>query len=339
VLVLAAIVCVLPLAATAQDAASEEIQRELEQRALEGQAEALAAEREARFDKARARLEEAAREIAALSGEVAGQFASEVMEQVRMETRRAYLGINVASADDPEGVLIEGVTPGGPAAEAGLRPGDVIRSIDGEDLVNTPNSTPVEKLVAHLRGVETGDAVELGIAREGREMEIPVETGTLDLPVFSFSFDDEDVEFDPGHFASRAHNAFIGRWGDLELVDLTPELGEYFGSEEGLLVVRKPRDASLTLMEGDVILGIGGRRPTSPEHAMRILRSYEPGEALEMEIIRKGRRQNLTVDLPTASDRAARFHPAGPLPGEALPENRHRATLRRHRDEPGQHTF
>ena len=96
-------------------------------------------------------------------------------------------------------------------------------------------------------------------------------------------------------------------------MSLTPELGEYFGTEEGLLVIRKPRDASLKLQEGDVILAIGGRSPTSPEHAMRILRSYEPGEQLDMQIIRKGRRETLAVALPTGNDRSAR-RPSGLRP-------------------------
>src|SRR5439155_6359849 len=68
-------------------------------------------------------------------------------------------------------------------------------------------------------------------------------------------------------------------WGDLELVSLNPDLGEYFGTKEGVLVVKAPADSSLPLKSGDVILKIGDRTPSSPSHAMRILRSYEAGES------------------------------------------------------------
>ena len=305
-------VALVPLCVSAQQSV-EEAERAVERAAREAEAAELAAEREARFDEARARLEEAAREIAALSGEVAGEVASEVMEHFRMDSRRSYLGINVGPADEERGVEVLGVTPGGPANEADVRTGDVIVSIGGEQLTATPGSSAVAKLTAHMRGVDPGTPVELELERDGKRRSATVLAGTLEEPVLSFAFGDEDFEFDPEHLNRLAHSAFLGRWGDLELVSLTPELGEYFGTEEGLLVIRKPRDASLKLQEGDVILAIGGRSPTSPEHAMRILRSYEPGEQLDMQIIRKGRRETLAVALPAGNDRSAR-RPSGLRP-------------------------
>jgi S1-C subfamily serine protease len=91
---------------------------------------------------------------------------------------------------------------------------------------------------------------------------------------------------------------FGGPFHELELVALTPGLGAYFGTQEGLLVVRAPNDAALELIDGDVILDIGGRTPTSPEHAMRILRSFEPGETLRLQIMRSQRRETLEFELP-----------------------------------------
>ena len=55
-----------------------------------------------------------------------------------MMTRRARLGIKVnlqARASDSIGAYVEGVTPGGPAAKAGLEAGDVITKLDGTSLV------------------------------------------------------------------------------------------------------------------------------------------------------------------------------------------------------------
>src|SRR2546427_12533397 len=55
-------------------------------------------------------------------------------------------------------------------------------------------------------------------------------------------------------------------WGDLELVSLNSDLGEYFGAKDGVLVVRAPADSSLPLKGGDVITSIGGRKPANPSH-------------------------------------------------------------------------
>jgi hypothetical protein len=53
------------------------------------------------------------------------------------------------------------------------------------------------------------------------------------------------------------------RFSDLDLVDLNPDLGEYFGSKTGVLVVKAPSDSTIPLKAGDVILKIDGREPKS----------------------------------------------------------------------------
>lgn len=92
--------------------------------------------------------------------------------------------------------------------------------------------------------------------------------------------------------------ALPSRWLDMELVGLNSELGEYFGTSEGVLVVRAPKDSALSLRGGDVILRIGAREPTSAAHALRILRSYESGETVRLEIMRDKRRRTLEVQIP-----------------------------------------
>ena len=94
----------------------------------------------------------------------------------------------------------------------------------------------------------------------------------------------------------------------MELVDLTPDLGKYFGTDEGVLVVRAPKDEALQLKDGDVILNIDNREPESPEHALRILRSYSQGETLEIQVMRQKRRRTLDITVPDRSDEAA-IHP------------------------------
>ncbi len=62
----------------------------------------------------------------------------------------------------------------------------------------------------------------------------------------------------------------------MELATLSDRLGSYFGAKSGVLVVRAGEVACFKLQDGDVIVAIDGREPTSAAHATRILRSYQP---------------------------------------------------------------
>ncbi len=84
----------------------------------------------------------------------------------------------------------------------------------------------------------------------------------------------------------------------MELVELNAGLGQYFGTDEGLLVVSAPESTSLQLEDGDVIQKIDGREPTSVRHALRILGSYQAGESLKLEIMRNKKRRTLDVEIP-----------------------------------------
>jgi S1-C subfamily serine protease len=82
------------------------------------------------------------------------------------------------------------------------------------------------------------------------------------------------------------------------------------------LVVRAPADGALQLQDGDVILAIDGREPSSGSHATRILRSYQPGEKLALRIIRQHKNLQLEVTVPDRSMQHDGPHRAGSAPAE-----------------------
>ncbi len=252
---------------------------------------------------AREALEAAAREVARLSSEVAGPVVGDVMRQFRMTGRRAMLGISIS--DSPEGVRVDGVTPEGPAAESGIETGDVIIAVDGASLTG---ESPSELLIAQMGNVEPGDTVTLTVVRNGEEQDMDVIARGLTPLMFGYAgpgggnYTNYTMRGVPGQYALPAFDVLrrFGRWRDMELVELTPELGSYFGTDTGILVVRAPTDVA-ELQDGDVILEIGTRTPNSTEHAMRILGSFEPGETLELTIMRDQRRQTLEIELPQSA--------------------------------------
>src|SRR6266852_3456131 len=232
---------------------------------------------------------------------------------------RGRIGVIVntaASADsDKIGARIDGVTPGGPAAKAGLKAGDIITKFNGTSLAGVraeseDESGPGMKLVQLAHELDPGDTVQVEYRRGGDSKKATLVAEEVDGSAFTFS---------PGamvmppmtpmpEFEGHGFSFCFGEgWCDLNLVRLNPDLGEYFGTTEGLLVVKAPADSSLPLKSGDVILSIGGRKPTTVEHAMRILRSYDTGETVSIEIMRKQKRMTLSWKVPAESARTRIF--------------------------------
>ena len=227
---------------------------------------------------------------------------------------RGRIGVVVRSDADSEtdkiGARIEGVTPGGPAAKAGLKVGDIITKFNGTSLAGAKaedeeESGPGNKLVELARGLEPGDTVQLEYRRgsDGKKATLVAERLPR-LEMFRFP---EPPGMAMPRMPDMNFEFFGSPWGDLEVVSLNPDLGEYFGTKEGVLVVKAPADSSLPLKGGDVILSIGGRKPTSPSHAMRILRSYEPGETVALDIMRKQKRVTVSWKVPERGERRLRY--------------------------------
>jgi S1-C subfamily serine protease len=83
----------------------------------------------------------------------------------------------------------------------------------------------------------------------------------------------------------------------LELAPLNPDLGQYFGTTEGVLVIRAPKGGSLALKGGDVVQAVDGRKPSGPSHLLRIMRSYDRGETFKLDILRNKKRETVTAKL------------------------------------------
>jgi C-terminal processing protease CtpA/Prc len=298
------------LAGTAQGQSQDETlrQQELEMR----EQERTMREAEAELEQARKRLEEAAREVAELSIQVAPEV--EIIREIR-GGQRAMLGVNIGSGGDSggDGVYVAGVTPGGPADEAGLKGGDLITGVGEQSLKSDSAREANRKLLDFMRKVEPGDDVTVHYQRDGSEKQAKIRTKAAAPMAFGYATGPgQKIFISPGDAPPMnvdvqvlgdapmlgLHGGFFRAWPGMELVTLTPGLGEYFGTSEGLLVVRSPEDESLDIKDGDVILSIDGRTPQNPGHAMRILRSYQAGEKITLQMVRKKKKRSVEIVLP-----------------------------------------
>lgn len=254
-------------------------------------------------------------------------------------TNRGRIGVIVSTGSEPAtdsiGAVVQAVTPDGPADDAGLKPGDIITVFNGNRLAGRADQTPGAVLIDEAQKLDPGDTVRVTYRRDGA-----TKTATIvahDMNAFMYRFDprvaDSALQRSMREFSKqrvvdsavtrameRSRDALararvmqmdrsgpsmlfrIGeRWSDMELTSLNPALGSYFGTTHGLLVVRAPRDSSLELRGGDVILKIGDRVPESPAHAMRIFASYQAGEKIQLEIMRQKKHMTITATVPDRS--------------------------------------
>lgn len=83
-----------------------------------------------------------------------------------------------------------------------------------------------------------------------------------------------------------------------ELTELNPELGEYFGADEGVLVVRVPDGtpaARAGLMAGDVVVQVNGRAVDDVSSLRRQISRLGAGDPIRLEVLRK--KQRRTIEL------------------------------------------
>lgn len=283
----------LALSATAGVAADEKSQAE------EAKSQA---ELERKLAEARKRLDEAARDVANLSMSLSDDVVPHMgaIGGRMMGPPRAVLGVNLGPQADASGggVEIVSVSPGGAAERAGLKAGDVLTQINGKALKSDDDGSAREQLLTAMRKVKPGDSVALSYRRDSKVVKANLVAQPLADRFFTMAI---PPTAGIGPHARMPNFLFMrgeGVFGSAELVPMTAKLGQYFGTQSGLLVVRAPDDSRLKLEDGDVIVDIDGRTPSSPSHALRILSSYQPGEKLKLNILRAKQRMSFEITVP-----------------------------------------
>ncbi|HEX2139832.1 MAG TPA: PDZ domain-containing protein [Woeseiaceae bacterium] len=303
----------LILVTTTVPAAAQDAEADAESRA---RAAAQSAERsQTRAENIEVQLREAEERLAEAAAHVAELSRSRLPDMSVIERRirglnRPVFGVTIGPGENEgpvEGVTILAVTPGSAAAEAGLRAGDVLTAIDDESLGAGTEAEANDKLLDFMAGVEEGDKLNVQYLRDGDSRTVEVEPQPGHGFAWAWRNRDWPMPVAPLAPGARVFSLNLGgNWGDMEMVSLTEDLGRYFGTDSGLLVVRAPEDESLKLRDGDVIQSIDGREPTSVSHAMRILGSYAGGETLQIQIMRDRKRETLSIEVPDR--RQGRLH-------------------------------
>src|SRR5690606_15641818 len=178
------------------------------------------------------------------SGTVRRPYVGVLTQDLTSELRASF-----GKGAPTRGALVAKVEPAAPAGRSGVKPGDIITSVNGETV---DSSAALQRLVLRKK---IGQQIALGVWRDGSAQRIALKTAELPR---------EPDE--AGGQGGKRQNEREGRELGLALQDLTPELArrlELDGGTSGVVITQVRRSspaAKAGLRPGDVVLEVD-RRP------------------------------------------------------------------------------
>jgi serine protease Do len=221
---------------------------------------------------------------------------------------RGAIGIQFRRDDNPAllkaygatgGVFVGQVTPGTPAAKAGLKEGDIITAFDGkpvkdgDELVNRVSQTPV------------GTRVPLTILRDNKTMNVTIEVADRAKIIAGGTRGTRAPEAG-GEPEEGQQSAKFG----IKVQNIRPADREQMGLGDSAGVVVSSVDANsfaedVGLQNGDVLVAINRQPVNSTGDVTRLAGTMKPGDAVAFKVMRSAgpaapRRQNAQGDQEAA---------------------------------------
>jgi serine protease Do len=211
---------------------------------------------------------------------------------------RGYAGVETQSIapamaralklPNADGALVAGLAPDSPAAKAGIEAGDVIRSVNGTAVKNP------HELATTVGSAKPGDNVRLEVFHDGASR-------TVSFALAQMPADRQVASTDE----SPQGRGKVG----IALAELSPEIRGRLDLPKGTrgAVVEQVQPGSPAqdagIRPGDVIVGVGPQAVTSPEDAVKAIRSASKDQSLALRILRDGKSAFVAIDLTGNTDK------------------------------------
>jgi hypothetical protein len=307
---------------------------------------AAEAEARAELDNLRKEMRELGRKMGEISVRLGDGGPRKFAWRYLGDSDRALLGIVMRPAD--KGVQIAAVTPGGPADKAGVRNEDLLLAIDGKALGRDELDTARQV----LQDLKVDQKVKLALSRNGKNLDITVTAArreALNWPKVMTGADmdiDLDIDIDPEQIRREVERSVgdarvhvdrlrdLGKlqqlrdlrinlmpWWGINLAPLNPDLGDYFGTRQGVLVLSADPDDMPELKGGDILQSVDGSKVDSPSDVMRRLRDADAGSEVKLGVLRQKKTLTVNTKVPQYKNMfplppAPPAPPAAPAPPE-----------------------
>lgn len=233
---------------------------------------------------------------------------------------RPFLGVMLKQNEEgKKGVLVTETVAGSSAESAGILAGDILLSIDKQD-VNSVND-----VITYIQSKKAGDDVALQIERDGKKKKIKAVLGekAMEMPMmrmapgmpappngmYQLFFGPDSITI----YCPPAPNCICPNdsmkicqpfsWNgpgfdirETAFLGVTPAEEE---SEAGVRINVEPETAAekMGLLDGDVLIEINSQSVKSFDQVSEIISQMKPGEQVSILIERDGRRKEITGEL------------------------------------------
>jgi serine protease Do len=223
-------------------------------------------------------------------------------------TGGSRIGVSIRDLEDADGTAVKGVTAGvivedvsadSPAEKAGLRRGDAIVEFDGERVRS------VRQLTRVVQETPAGRTVQAAIVREGQRSTVSITPREGSGFRFEGLEDLANLRYKVAPTPPRPPDAprppSPPIWGFDELIGrstnrlgisvstLSPQLAEYFGTKEGVLVssvTENSAAAKAGVKAGDVITSFNGTVVNDPSDVRRRVADLSDGDEFTIAVMR-----------------------------------------------------
>jgi len=212
---------------------------------------------------------------------------------------------------DERGVEVRCVDPDSPAAKAGLKEGDVVLEYNSQRVEGG------EQFLRLVRETPPGRTAGLLIFRNGANQTLTATIGQRQNAVLAMGWETGEPLMAvppllpmppmPGIRIPDIPRAFT-TWRSptlgIESESLNPQLAEYFGVKEGVLVRAVTHDSAAEkagFKAGDVIVKVEGQTVTTPKEISSILQSSRSKKTMIITVVRRQKEVVLNVTLEERS--------------------------------------
>jgi serine protease Do len=217
--------------------------------------------------------------------------AMDVADQLRTGGRvsRGWLGVMIQEVnrdlaesfglDRPHGALISKVFDDTPAAEGGLREGDIITGFNGKSIERSG------ELPQYVGRVRAGQNVELQLVRDGKPIQLELKVGEL-------------ADLDPDGSLPQLAQTVADRLG-LVVAGLNADELAQLEIEDGVRVVEATGPAAeAEIRGGDIIMRLNHRTVESPADLSDIVEDLAAGQTVPVLVLRNQRPVFLALRVP-----------------------------------------